>query len=159
MTKEPAARRSRIGVVIGVWIMAALLALYIGFALHRVWVLVTTGQALGAAMGAALLVISLIAVWALWRELWFGVQANRLTRQLEAEDALPDDDGLEARWNGMPARAAALGVLPRYEQAAAEDPEKWQNWQRLGIMRRAAGQNGEARAAIREAIRREKTNR
>lgn len=135
--------------------MAVLLAAYISFALYRVWVLFTSNNLVGALMGAGLLVLSLVAIWALYRELRFGFDANRLTKQLETNGQLPED-GLEARWNGMPTRTDAAGVLPKYEAAVKEHPDSWQDWQRLGILLRAAGKNGPARAAIRQAIRLER---
>jgi hypothetical protein len=137
--------------IIGVAIMSALLAVYIGFALYRVVVLFMSASIVAALMGIGLLVLSLIAIWALVRELIFGYHANRLTRRLEAENELPED-GLSAGWNGMPSREDARSVLPRYEAAVETDENSWRAWQRLGIVRRAAGDNGQARFAIRRAI-------
>ena len=137
--------------ILGVILVSVILAVYIGFALHRVWILILTGDTLGALMGGALLVFSLIATWALQRELRFGVHANRLTRRLETEGELPED-GLEAQWNGMPTRQDAAAVVPQYAAATEVDPQNWRAWQRYGILLRAAGEYGPARKAIRTAI-------
>lgn len=149
--------RSQRRTAVGVAVMAVLLAAYICFALYRVWILFLTQNIVGALMGAGLLVLSLIAVWALYRELKFGYHANRLTHRLEDENALPED-GLEAKWNGMPTREDARSVLPKYEDAVHTQPDSWKDWQRFGILLRAAGQNGPARAAIRNAIRLERAD-
>ena len=43
-------------------------------------------------MGVALVVLPIIAAWALGRELWFGVRAEQLARRLEAEGAVPAEE-------------------------------------------------------------------
>ena len=63
---------------IGVAVMAVLLALYIVLVGQRGWLLLQSGDPVGIAMGVALFVLPLVAVWALGRELWFGVRAERV---------------------------------------------------------------------------------
>ena len=59
---------------------------------QRAWLLLASGEPIGIAMGVALIVLPLIAAWALGRELWFGVRAEQPRRaRLEAEGALPDE--------------------------------------------------------------------
>lgn len=147
--------RSHTKTLIGVVTMSILLALYISFALYRVFILFASKNLIGALLGLGLLVLSLIAVLALARELLFGYHANRLTRELEKLGALPED-GLPVQWNGMPRREDALAILPKYQAASQEESDDWRNWQRYGILLRAAGKNSEARAAIRHAIKLER---
>ena len=64
---------------IGVAVMAAALILYIIVAGGRAVAFLSTGDPVGIAMGIALIVLPIIAVWALGRELWFGL-ARRQTR-------------------------------------------------------------------------------
>ena len=52
---------------IGVAVMAVLLALYIVLVAQRAWLLLISGQPIGVVMGVALIVLPLIAAWALWR--------------------------------------------------------------------------------------------
>ena len=77
---------------VGVAVMAVLLALYIVLVGQRAWLLLTSGETVAVVMGAALIVLPLLAVWAVGRELWFGVRAEQLGRRLSAEDGLPTEE-------------------------------------------------------------------
>jgi hypothetical protein len=102
-------------------------------------------------MGAALLVLPVIGVWALWRELSFGSRSTALVDRLEAEGQLPDDLG-EVGPTGKPDRDAADAAFDRYRTEAEADPESWRSWMRLGIVYDACGDRTRARRAIRTAI-------
>ncbi|WP_261166137.1 hypothetical protein [Microbacterium sp. Marseille-Q6965] len=143
---------------IGVAIMAAALLLYIWLVGLRAVALLGTGEPVAIAMGVAMLVLPAIAVWALGRELWFGARAERLGARLEAEGALPDDS-VAVRPSGRVERADGDAVFPRYRAEVEAHPDDWRAWYRLGLAYDAAGDRTRARAAIREAIRREKTDR
>ena len=110
-------------------------------------------------MGVALVVLPVIAAWALGRELWFGVRAEQL--------------GAPARSRGRPAgrarsrcdRAAACcartadAVFPRYRADVEAHPDDWRAWYRLGLAYDAAGDRRRARAAVRRAIQLETAER
>jgi hypothetical protein len=150
-------RDERMSARVGVAVMAVLLALYIVLVGQRAWLLLTSGDGVGVAMGAALVVLPLIAAWALWRELAFGVGAQRLARRLEADDALPHEE-LDVRVSGRPdrAQADALFPVPRRRGGA---PDDWRAWFRLGLAYDGSGDRRRAREAIRTAIRLEKSAR
>ena len=78
-------------VKIGVVVMAVLLALYIALVGWRAVLLLGTGDPVGITMGVALIVLPVVAVWALGRELWFGWRAQQLGLRLEAEHDLPEE--------------------------------------------------------------------
>ncbi|GAA5149302.1 hypothetical protein GCM10025768_12290 [Microbacterium pseudoresistens] len=141
---------------VGVAVMTAALALYLAFAVQRAFIMFATGEPVGIAFGVGLLVLPLIGAWVLVREVMFGVQSARLTRRLEDEDGVPDDD-VALTPSGRVVREEAAGLVQRYADAAAAAPEDWRSRLRLGIVQRAAGQLGEARASVRAAIRLEKT--
>ncbi|MBN9178301.1 MAG: hypothetical protein J0I43_13175 [Microbacterium sp.] len=143
---------------LGVAVMAALLALYIVLVGQRAWLLLTSGDGVGIAMGAALVVLPLIAAWALWRELAFGVGAQRLARRLEAEGALPAEE-IDVRASGRPDRAQADALFPAYRADVEVHPDDWRAWFRLGLVYDGAGDRRRARDAIRTAIRLEKSAR
>src|SRR5690606_28808336 len=82
-------RDPRMSARIGVFVIAAALALYIVLVGQRAVLLLMSGDPVGVLMGVALVVLPLIAAWGLARELWFGVRAEQLARRLEGEDALP----------------------------------------------------------------------
>lgn len=142
---------------VGVAVMAALLALYIVLVGWRAVQLVQTGEPVGVAMGVALIVLPLIAAWALGREVWFGVRAERLARRLEAEGGLPEDV-VATTPSGRVSRADAEAVFPRYRADVEQHPDDWRAWFRLSLAYDAAGDRTRARHAAREAIRRERAS-
>lgn len=143
---------------IGVAVMAVLLALYIVLVGQRAWLLMTSGEAVGVAIGIALVVLPLIAAWALGRELWFGVRAQQLGRQLEAEGGLPEDE-VAVLPSGRVVRADGDAVFPAYRADAEAHPDDWRVWFRLGLAYDAAGDRRRAREAVRTAIRLESAER
>ena len=138
--------------------MAVLLALYIALVAQRAWLLLVSGDAVGVAMGAALVVLPIIAVWAVGRELWFGVRAQRLGKRLEAEGALPDDE-VAVRPSGRAVRADADAVFPLYRADVEARPDDWRAWYRLGVAYDASGDRRRARDAVRRSIRLESAER
>ncbi|WP_288782955.1 hypothetical protein [uncultured Microbacterium sp.] len=143
---------------IGVAVMAVLLALYIVLVAQRAWLLLISGQPIGVVMGVALIVLPLIAAWALWHELAFGLGTQRLGRLLEAEQALPTEQ-IDVRPSGRPDRAQADELFPRYRADVEEHPDDWRAWFRLGLAYDGAGDRTRARQAVRTAIRLEKAGR
>ncbi|WP_203582200.1 tetratricopeptide repeat protein [Microbacterium hibisci] len=143
---------------IGVAVMAALLALYIVLVGQRAWLLILSGDGVGIAMGVALIVLPLIAAWALGRELWFGVRAQQVGRRLEAEGGVPQDD-VAVRPSGRVMRADGDAVFPVYRADAEAHPDDWRVWYRLALAYNAAGDRRRAREAVRTAIRLERTDR
>ena len=142
----------------GVAVMAVLLALYIVLVGQRAVLLLTTGDPVGVAMGVALIVLPIIAGWALWRELAFGIGAERLSRRLEAEASLPSEE-VDVRPSGRPDRAQADALFPAYRRQVEERPDDWRAWFRLGLVYDGAGDRKRARDAVRRAITLEKRSR
>ncbi|WP_342000484.1 hypothetical protein MRBLWH7_001367 [Microbacterium sp. LWH7-1.2] len=143
---------------VGVAVMAVLLALYIALVGQRAWLLLVSGDPVGIAMGAALVVLPLVAAWALGRELWFGVRAQQLGKRLEAEGALPQEQ-VAVRPSGRVMREDGDAVFPVYRADVEANPDDWRAWYRLGLAYDAAGDRRRAREAVRAAIRLEKTDR
>jgi cytochrome c-type biogenesis protein CcmH/NrfG len=143
---------------IGVAVIAVLLALYIVLVGQRALLLLVSGDPVGIAMGAALVVLPLIAAWALGRELWFGVRAQQLGKRLEAEGALPQEE-VSVRPSGRVAREDGDAVFPAYRADVEAHPDDWRAWYRLGLAYDAAGDRRRAREAVRAAIRLEKEGR
>jgi cytochrome c-type biogenesis protein CcmH/NrfG len=137
---------------IGALLMALLLVIYLVLVGQRAVLLLLTGTLVAIVMGLALLLLPLIAAWAIWREILFGVRTERLGRMLAAEGALPDDD-LPTRASGRPLRDAADAAFPRYRAEVELEPENWRAWFRLGLAYDASGDRRRARHALREAIR------
>jgi len=143
---------------IGVAVMAVLLALYIVLVAQRAWLLLTSGEPIAIAMGVGLVVLPVVAAWALGRELWFGVQAERLARRLEAEGGLPEEE-VGVRPSGRVLREDGDAVFPAHRADVEAHPDDWRAWYRLGLAYDAAGDRRRARAAVRQAIRIETSER
>lgn len=143
---------------IGVAVMAVLLALYIALVAQRAWLLLVSGDPVGVLMGAGLVVLPIIAVWALGRELWFGVRAERLGRRLEADGALPSEQ-VDVRPSGRVVRSEADALFPAYRADVEAHPDDWRAWYRLGLAYDASGDRRRAREAVRRAIRLEGAQR
>lgn len=143
---------------IGVAVMAVLLVLYIALVGQRAWLLLASGDAVGIIMGIVLVVLPVIAVWAVGRELWFGVRAEQLGRRLEGEGALPAED-VAVKPSGRVVREDADAVFPAYRADVEARPEDWRAWYRLGLAYDASGDRRRAREAVRTAIKLEGAER
>jgi len=140
---------------IGVGLTAALLLLYLVLTAGRSLELILSGEPVAAVIGVASLGLPVLGVWALGRELLFGLASQRLITRMEAEDELPAEE-LPLRPSGRPVREAADADFPRWAEAVAENPESWRDWMRLGFAYDASGDRRRARSAIRTAIRLER---
>jgi tetratricopeptide (TPR) repeat protein len=134
----------------GAILIAVLLAVYVVLVGWRAVQFVATGESIAVVMGIALIVLPIVAAWALWREIMFGVRSQALVRRLEAEGAL--DLGIPLLPSGRPERAAADAAFPSFQAAAEAEPESWRAWLRLGLAYDAAGDRRRARSAVRRAI-------
>lgn len=137
---------------IGVGVMAACLALYLIVVGQRAVLMIGTGEPIAIGLGVALIVMPLIGAWALYRELRFGLAADRLGRTLDAEGGMPVAE-TELTPSGRIAKADADPLIARYAQEADAAPADWRARYRLGVVQDAAGRRKDARASIREAIR------
>lgn len=143
---------------VGVAVMAVLLAVYIVLVGQRAWLLLVSGDPVGILLGVALVVLPLLAAWALGRELWFGVRAQQLGRRLEEAGGLPSEP-VDVRPSGRVVRSEADALFPAYRADAEAHPDDWRAWYRLGLAYDAAGDRRRAREAVRRAIRLESAER
>lgn len=137
---------------LGVIVMAVMLLVYILLVGQRAWLLLVSGEPIAVTMGVALVILPLVALWALSRELWFGVRAQQLARRLESEGGLPQES-VAVRPSGRVLRDEADALFPTYRADVQEHPESWQAWFRLSLAYDAAGDRRRARGAARTAIR------
>ena len=135
---------------IWVGLMLVLTLFYVLTLLGRGIILLQEPSLIAIAMGLAILVLPLVALWALFAELQFGLKAQRLSRRLIALD-IPGLD-LDLRASGRATKDSANKELERIQDAVNRDPENWSLWFQLGEAHDAAGERKNARAAIRKAI-------
>ncbi|KQR20985.1 hypothetical protein [Microbacterium sp. Leaf151] len=143
---------------VAVALMTVLLLLYVALAGQRALILVTSGEPVAIAMGVALFVLPLLALWAIGREVWFGVRAQQLGERLDAEGGLPDED-LPVRPSGRIEREDGDALFPRYRADVEANPGDWRARYRLALAYDAAGDRRRARSAVRTAIRLESADR
>lgn len=137
---------------IAVAVMAALLLLYLVFALRYGLVLIQVGQPVAVGLGIGMLVLPLLALGLVAAEIVFAVRAEGLAKRLEAEGGLPTEQ-VPLTASGRVERAAADQLFPAYQAAVEADPENWRPWYRLALAYDAAGDRRRARWATRTAIR------
>ncbi len=133
-------------------VLVALCLLYAVLVGQRGWLLVTSGEPVGVALGVALLVVPVLVGAAVLREVRFGAETERMARVLEVEDGLPVDD-LPRTPGGRVVRGAADEAFVRYQAEADAAPDDWRSWFRLSCAYDAAGDRRRARAAMRQAAR------
>lgn len=143
-------------IIIGLVTLALLI--YLVVIARSAWILLATGRPVAIIMGVCLVVLPVIAAWAIIRELWFGVRAERAGRRLDAEDGLPDDD-VAVYASGRVVRADGDAVFPKYRDAVTQHPDDWRAWYRLGLAYDAAGDRKRARGAIRQSLKLESADR
>jgi len=133
-------------------ILTVATAAYLVLAAWRSWALVTSGDAVAAGLGVAVVVIPVIGAWLLYREIVFGMRTQALGRELADEGGLPVDD-LPRTASGRVERDAADQRFAEYQREVEQVPEDWRAWYRLAIGYDDARDRKRARAAMREAIR------
>ncbi len=131
--------------------MVSLLVVYLGLSLHRAVLLLGTEGWIAKAFGVAMLVLPAVGVWALVREVLFGVRTEQLGRVLQQEGGLPPDD-LPRTPGGRIVREAADERFATYRAQTEADPGEWRTWYRLSLAYSAAGDRSRARSAMRDAV-------
>ncbi|PPK98485.1 hypothetical protein CLV92_101180 [Kineococcus xinjiangensis] len=140
--------RTKLLVAGGVLVIA-----FYGVTLGRVGVeLIREGGLVAVAYGLALLVLPLVAAWAVARELSFGAATERLGRELAARGELPADE-LERTPGGRIDRAAGRAMFEVHRAEVERRPDDAGAWYRLALAYDAAGDRRRGRAAARHAVR------
>lgn len=139
----------RAKVVVAVLVVAfAFYAITIGW---RGALLVADGRPAAVLLGIGVLLLPVVAGWAVWREVRFGLASERLAGELAAEGGLVVDD-LPRRPSGRVDRAAADAAFEPLRRQAEQMPDDWRSWYRLATAYDAAGDRRRARSAARRAM-------
>lgn len=113
--------------------------------------MIAVGSALGIVMGLLVLVFPLLGVYAIYRELRFGLKAEAMGKELETRGEWPVFQ-LEFRPSGRPTRASADENFKVYAEAAKADSENWKAIFALSLAYDACGDRPRARKAMAEAM-------
>ncbi|GGB97589.1 hypothetical protein [Cellulomonas carbonis] len=132
--------------------LSALLLVYVVAVAGRGVALVRTGEPVGVAMGAGVLVLPVLGLWLLWREWRLAADVQRMADELARAGALPVDD-LPRSPGGRVDRAAADAAFAVARDDVDRAPGEWATWFRLGFAYDAAGDRRRAREALRTAAR------
>jgi tetratricopeptide (TPR) repeat protein len=139
---------------IWVGLMLALTLFYVFSLIGRGIILLREPSLIAIAMGLGILILPLVALWALFAELQFGLKAQRLGRRL-VELEIPGLD-LDLRPSGRATKESAKQELERIQQALTDGESAgqtdWTLWFQLGEAYEAHGERKLARSAIRQAI-------
>jgi hypothetical protein len=127
--------------------MTLLTLIYVALMAGRAFTLLSETSIIAKLMGAGMLLFPLVALWALWRELKFGFQSERLVKRA-LEQGLYELE-LDLRPSG---RATKESAALAFEKVKAEFDDSWQHWLLLAEAYDASGDRKRARAAMRTAI-------
>ncbi|MCC2309098.1 hypothetical protein [Cellulomonas chengniuliangii] len=150
-TSPSRAPRRRMAVA-GAAALTALLSLYLWVVATRAVALLRTGEPVGIGLGLGILVLPLLAIWAIAREWRMAFMVQRMADELAAAGRLPVDD-LPRSPGGRIDREAATEAFAIARAEAEAAPEDWAAWYRLAFAYDAAGDRRRAREALRTAAR------
>jgi hypothetical protein len=136
---------------LGAAIAISLLSVYLVVLTNWAIGMIAVGSALGIVMGLLVLVFPLLGVYAIYRELRFGLKAEAMGKGLEAAGEWPVFQ-LEFRPSGRPTRESADENFKVYAKAAKADPENWKVIFALSLAYDACGDRPRARKAMAEAM-------
>ncbi len=127
--------------------MTALAVIYVVLLGQKAVLLILDDNWVAKAMGLALLVLPIVAAWAILTEVKFGIDAERLAKT----NSLPELQ-LELRPSGRATKESAQVEFERIKLLVSQDLENWELWFRLGECYDASGDRKLARKSIRKAI-------
>lgn len=132
-----------------VWalVMTALAVIYVLLLGQKGVLLLLEDNWVAKVMGLGLLVLPLVAAWAILTEVKFGIDAERL-----AKTNTQPELQFEMRPSGKPTKESAQLEFERIKSLVSQDLENWELWFRLGECYDASGDRKLARKAIRKAI-------
>jgi hypothetical protein len=132
--------------------LTALLGLYVWLVAARAVALLRTGEPVGIALGAGVLLLPLLGAWSIVREWRLAVDVQRMADELAAVGALRVDD-LPRSPGGRIDRTAAGAQFEVTRGEVEAAPDAWGSWYRLAFAYDAAGDRRRARESLRTASR------
>jgi len=140
----------RIQLLIG-FMCAAMLVYFVLLGREAV-AMIGSGRAAAAGLGAALLIMPAIGLWAMIATLRAGFAHQRLARLIAAEGMELDTRGLPRRASGRIERGAADALFATVRTEVESAPDDWRRWYRLARAYDYAGDRRRAREAMRTAV-------
>ena len=132
-------------------VLVAAVVVYLLLLGQRAWLLITSGEPVGVALGLGVVLLPIVGAVLVVQEVRFGIATQRLGSNLAAAGALPLDD-VPRRASGRVDRVAADRAFAPYRREVEASPDDWGAWYRLAMAYDDAGDRRRARAAMRRAI-------
>lgn len=108
-------------------VMAGAFAGYAALVAWRGWDFIASGEPAAVGLGAAVLVLPVLAGWLVWREVRFGFRMQQLAAHIETVDGRSLEERLAA---------------------ASTAPDDWRAWYWAGVGLLEVGDKKQARAAL-----------
>lgn len=134
-----------------VGVLLAALAVYLVVLAGRALMFIRTGGVVGVLLGAAILLLPVVGVWAAAATVRSGFRTEALAQRLHDEGGLPDTSHLPRRPSGRVERDAADAWFAERKAEVEADPDDWRRWFRLADAYDVAGDRRRAREAMRRA--------
>lgn len=114
--------------------------------------MIGSGRAAAVGLGAALLIMPVIGLWAMIATLRAGFVHQRLARLIAADGMELDTRALPRRPSGRIERDAADALFATVRTEVEADPDDWRRWYRLARAYDYAGDRRRAREAMKTAV-------
>jgi cytochrome c-type biogenesis protein CcmH/NrfG len=114
--------------------------------------MIASGRVAAVGLGAALLIMPVIGLWAMIATLRAGFAHQRLARLIAADGMELDTAALPRRRSGRIERDAADALFATVRSEVQADPEDWRRWYRLARAYDYAGDRRRAREAMKTAV-------
>ncbi len=114
--------------------------------------MIGSGRAAAVGLGAALLIMPVIGLWAMIATLRAGFAHQRLARLIAADGMELDTSALPRRPSGRIERDAADALFAAVRTEVQADPDDWRRWYRLARAYDYAGDRRRAREAMKTAV-------
>jgi len=124
---------------------------YIGLSILRAAQLQSYDDVTGILWQIGIVLIAGISFGLILREIWFGLQLQKLASIMNKEHLLLPDT-LEKLPSGRTDRSDADMRFLQMKQEVEASPDRWQSWFRLGLAYDEAGDRRRARESMRKAL-------
>jgi hypothetical protein len=143
-------RALRIQLLIG-FMCVAMLVYFILLGRSAV-VLMSSGRPAAIGLGAAILILPIIGLWAMIATLRAGFAHQRLARLAREQGMELDVSSLPRRPSGRIDREAADALFATVRAEVEDHPDDWRRWYRLARAYDYAGDRGRARETMKKAV-------
>ena len=114
--------------------------------------MIASGRPAAVGLGAALLIMPVIGLWAMIATLRAGFAHQRLARLIAEDEMELDTSALPRRPSGRIERDAADALFAAVRTEVQADPDDWRRWYRLARAYDYAGDRRRAREAMKTAV-------